>query len=282
MFVAARGRGAMGRTAAKPARAAGRGEGWAMAAKATLAANAANAANAAQAAERGEGHARAARAANAAGRGEGQARGGDTRALLLETALGMFHDHGYDAVTVGMISEAVGISKNTFYYYFKSKEDLLTASFGTRRGIEKDRLTDILLSDENYFEQFWMLMEPPLKFAEGFGSEILKLFLRLHENKGFIFSYALDELEDAKIRIIEKAQAAGEVRNPNRAAVLFEAAWTLMIGALMTWAFFDGSFDLREVVRAQLENCYDLRPDLRRADERSLTAYPRPQAPRPL
>ena len=49
------------------------------------------------------------------------------RAELLNTANQLFQTKGYATTTVDDIVQAVGVAKGTFYYYFKSKEALLSA-----------------------------------------------------------------------------------------------------------------------------------------------------------
>ncbi|MBN1492779.1 MAG: TetR/AcrR family transcriptional regulator [Candidatus Omnitrophica bacterium] len=55
----------------------------------------------------------------------------DRKNELLATAQRLFYHHGYDQTSVNNIIEAVGVSKGTFYYYFKSKEDLLDCIIDT-------------------------------------------------------------------------------------------------------------------------------------------------------
>lgn len=49
------------------------------------------------------------------------------RQEIVQTAEILFNTKGYDEVPVNMIIEAAGIAKGTFYYYFKSKEEVLDA-----------------------------------------------------------------------------------------------------------------------------------------------------------
>ena len=51
----------------------------------------------------------------------------DNRANILECALRLFADQGYDAVGVQEIVDAAGITKPTLYHYFGSKHGLLEA-----------------------------------------------------------------------------------------------------------------------------------------------------------
>ena len=47
------------------------------------------------------------------------------REELLDTALGLFLEHGYDRTSVEQITQAVGVAKGTFYHYFATKDALL-------------------------------------------------------------------------------------------------------------------------------------------------------------
>lgn len=49
----------------------------------------------------------------------------ETKQLIFEKAVGLFHANGYDAVTVQQIADACGIAKGTFFNYFAKKEDIL-------------------------------------------------------------------------------------------------------------------------------------------------------------
>lgn len=51
----------------------------------------------------------------------------ERRNEILDTAEGLFVTQGYMKTTVNDILQAVGIAKGTFYYYFKSKEEVMDA-----------------------------------------------------------------------------------------------------------------------------------------------------------
>jgi AcrR family transcriptional regulator len=52
-----------------------------------------------------------------------------TRTRILETCLRLFNESGPAVVTTAEISRVVGINEGNLYYYFKKKEDILTALF---------------------------------------------------------------------------------------------------------------------------------------------------------
>ena len=55
----------------------------------------------------------------------------ETLRRIAETGLKLFIAHGYEGTTLDAIAEAAGISRRTFFYYFKSKEEVLLAWQGS-------------------------------------------------------------------------------------------------------------------------------------------------------
>jgi AcrR family transcriptional regulator len=56
-------------------------------------------------------------------------KGEQTRALILETALRLFRERGYEETTMRLIAEEAGVSLGNAYYYFRSKDDLVHAFY---------------------------------------------------------------------------------------------------------------------------------------------------------
>lgn len=48
----------------------------------------------------------------------------EARQRIIDTALDLFYRQGYLATGINQVISEAGVSKNTFYYYFSSKEDL--------------------------------------------------------------------------------------------------------------------------------------------------------------
>jgi AcrR family transcriptional regulator len=56
-------------------------------------------------------------------------KGEETRAHILETALELFRERGYEETTMRAIAEAAGVAVGNAYYYFRSKEHLIQAFY---------------------------------------------------------------------------------------------------------------------------------------------------------
>lgn len=68
-------------------------------------------------------------AAPAREEGKKSRKGEQTRVQILETALTIFRERGYEETTMRAIAEAAGVSVGNAYYYFRSKEHLIQAFY---------------------------------------------------------------------------------------------------------------------------------------------------------
>ena len=57
-------------------------------------------------------------------------KGNQTRSHILEAALAIFRERGFEETTMRGIAEAAGVSLGNAYYYFPSKESLIQAFYG--------------------------------------------------------------------------------------------------------------------------------------------------------
>jgi AcrR family transcriptional regulator len=57
------------------------------------------------------------------------ARSEQTRTLIVQTALRLFRERGYEATTMRAIAKEAGVSVGNAYYYFGSKEELIQAYY---------------------------------------------------------------------------------------------------------------------------------------------------------
>lgn len=115
-------------------------------------------------------------------------RGGtDTRERILEAALGLFSTQGYEATSVGAIAKKAGISRASFYRYFRGKRDVLLDLLSSWH----DLMEWIRRSGEPEGRSVWELLE-----AGGMGvidallatpvllqAELLFLYLAMHDEE---------------------------------------------------------------------------------------------------
>lgn len=95
----------------------------------------------------------------------------DNREKILECALNLFYQKGYDAVGVQEIVTSAGITEPTMYYYFKSKYGLLEALLHERCSKMNEQLReaafyngDLVFTLERYAKTMFAIAESDLRF----------------------------------------------------------------------------------------------------------------------
>lgn len=153
---------------------------------------------------------------------------------LLDTAQELFFTQGYEQTTVETIIQKVGVSKGTFYYYFKSKEDLLDKLIEklsekileeVRKIVDREDLDAITKLNRAYAVTRSVKLE---------NLELLKVLLKvLYDDKNLLFRYKIyrnsTEIMAPEFTKIIKQGIKEEVFNtdfPDEAAkLIFEIAF---------------------------------------------------------
>jgi AcrR family transcriptional regulator len=194
-------------------------------------------------------------------------RTSESKQKILLTAIDLIKEKGYDSMTLKDICTEANVSKNTFYYYFKSKEDLLLQFYGIPVENVMSNIASILM-EENNVEQFWKLIEPLLDFLVENGTEITKHMLYALTNQHiqpFDISGFQQDGADIVVKIIERAQSSGEIRNSSDPSLLLKTSQAQFLGIVLVWCAKNGEFDFKNEVRLLIEVCFDLKPELRKA-----------------
>jgi AcrR family transcriptional regulator len=77
-------------------------------------------------------------------------RAGQTKAAIIEAALSLFRESGYEATTMRAIARRAGVSTGNAYYYFGSKEELIQ-EFYARNTAEHAAASRAVLDTERAF-----------------------------------------------------------------------------------------------------------------------------------
>jgi len=67
----------------------------------------------------------------------------DTRQRILDVALDLFTEQGFDGTSLRQIAEQLGVTKAALYYHFESKDDILMALHMRLHEFGKDALTQM-------------------------------------------------------------------------------------------------------------------------------------------
>lgn len=89
----------------------------------------------------------------------------DNRKNIMQCALNLFSDKGYDAVGVQEIVKTAGITKPTLYYYFKSKQGLLEALIQEKGNLLIERLIQATRISGDITEKLLRLADAYVRFS---------------------------------------------------------------------------------------------------------------------
>ena len=167
----------------------------------------------------------------------------NTKNALFTTAMDLFRKHGYDNVTIQQICRESNVTRNAFYYYFQSKEDLLSSYFENIPDFTQALLTNIL-SLPNDWEKLWYIFETHLRLIENEGLSICRAFIKVNVdgNGSFLTQYYVSET--VSIPLLRNCQSLGLVRNTMEPKQLIYLATRMIAGILLTWCGKNGNFPL--------------------------------------
>lgn len=187
----------------------------------------------------------------------------------MRKAFELFLQKGYKAVTVQDICRACDITKTTFYYHLRSKEEIILTMYDPIVQNLTAYMPNILQADR-YWEQLMALFETLMKESVKYGIDLQKqLFIaNLNQDHGS-FDFR-EELTRIAVTLIEKAQKAGQIRNQSPALALYRASAYAFLGYELTWSMKGDAFAGFRQIRRAMEQIYDAAPELRLAPVESV------------
>jgi AcrR family transcriptional regulator len=186
-----------------------------------------------------------------------------TRQRIIQVAVPMFREKGFDAVTIQDICKAASINKHTFYYHFKAKSELLEDYCNFENVISPQMLASIM-NAENYVEQIWIVFKRMIEFATASGPEIFKrLCMNDMAEKVVVFKPdRIKALYSSILPLIQKGKEAGEFLTHIDNELLFMLFLQTFHGTA-NWNILNKDFDFEKMMRIVYESLLDVAPNLR-------------------
>jgi AcrR family transcriptional regulator len=172
------------------------------------------------------------------GRAVTTSKGGNTKALILETALTMFRDRGYEATTMRAIAQTAGVSLGNAYYYFPSKELLIQAFY--HRTHEEHLAAAIPFLEKDFSLKARLLDVVRLKITtlEPYHEFAGALFKTAANPQSALnpFAPASDAVREASIQLFEDVVVKSKARIPEDLRVeLPYLLWLYHMGIILFW-----------------------------------------------
>lgn len=183
-----------------------------------------------------------------------------TRTRIINSAIELFNEYGYDETTIPMICEKAGVSKTALHYYFPKKQDIF---FDMRNNFEELYSSNFyrIVEQDTFSKQIWevfkIMCEGDIFYGAGVSRQYFIGRLKEHSQRGFIKTIFHKKMLAAVIR---SAQNANQIRNQTDPEALAEALSFAMRGVIVTWAIEDGTVDLLEEAKHVVSSIIDPMP----------------------
>ena len=114
---------------------------------------------------------------------------------LLRNAIQLFHELGYENVTVQMICDTCHVTKGSFYYHYRYKESLLLEYYRIMCTGELNQVVTAMLKDTDAFERLWRLFQYYIDGSVRLGKDLLKNLLKINlDHEGQIYPMKWDKI----------------------------------------------------------------------------------------
>jgi AcrR family transcriptional regulator len=135
------------------------------------------------------------------------------RARIVDTAVVLFAEQGYDATSVAQVIERAGLTKGGFYHHFASKDALLYEVYGDLITAQLARMDELLAQRMPPAETLRALILDLVESTAAAAQRALVFWRELHrldDEHTAEYRKARRRYHDAVRRLIRNAQAAGE------------------------------------------------------------------------
>ncbi|MPY61870.1 TetR/AcrR family transcriptional regulator [Streptomyces spongiae] len=170
----------------------------------------------------------------------GPAKSEQTRALILETALRLFQERGYDKTTMRAIAKEAGVSVGNAYYYFAGKEHLIQG-FYDRIGEEHLAAVGPVLAREKDLEaRIAGVLKAWLDVAEPYHEFAAQFFKNAADPDSPLspFSAESQKPREEAISLHREVLAGSKAKVPEELReVLPELMWLSQMGLVLYWVF---------------------------------------------
>ena len=169
---------------------------------------------------------------------------------IREIALDLFRNHTYDSISVNRIAKEAGISKNTFYYYFSSKEELILEVF--KPELLFDDAVMIKLSSLTKVEnQIRVIYQSAIQYFVRLGKPIVKVVIQANLNYDFAKNEMpkpseMPAIAQVLINIFKRAIDEKVIRTDLQPVELMKLSAIVLTGCLQIWATAPHDIDLEK------------------------------------
>ena len=164
-----------------------------------------------------------------------------TRALILETAMRLFQERGYDRTTMRAIAKEAGVSVGNAYYYFEGKEHLIQGFYDRIAAEHQAAVREILARETDLEARLAGVLRAWLDIATPYHEFAVQFFKNAADPDSPLSPFS-QESEHARQEAISihRQVLAGATRTKvpeELREILPELMWLSQMGLVLYWIF---------------------------------------------
>lgn len=189
-------------------------------------------------------------------------RANDTKQAILDAAVKLVEEKGYAETSILDICKECGITKPTFYYYYKSKEDIFEDFDFHYLQMPGYSATPQILRAENAWQQLWIMSKNAVdQFTLVYGKPVLLAAMAAGICKGKNpFMSVPDDVMDTIVPFVERAQREGIIRSRKGARELMERSNLVFVGTIYMWVTNELKGDIYQEIYDSMRIILDIDP----------------------
>jgi AcrR family transcriptional regulator len=165
-------------------------------------------------------------------------KGQQTRAAILEAALEMFRERGYEQATMRAIADRAGVALGNAYYYFHSKEHLIQAFYGRTHQEHLTASEAVLAKERDLKARLFGVMRTKIETVEPYHQFAGKLFKTAADPHSPLnpFSNESDAVRQESIAVFAEVVTGSKTNVPkDLMADLPYMLWLYHMGIILFW-----------------------------------------------
>ncbi|MFS8199671.1 TetR/AcrR family transcriptional regulator [Streptomyces sp. CWNU-52B] len=166
---------------------------------------------------------------------------------ILETALRLFTEQGYDETTIAQIAREAGVSQRTLFRYFGTKEDLLGGNQDRFGQVLTDAISE-LPAEVDVWEALRAGVAAVLSLHDS-REQALERFRLLHNTASLRAGWLEKRLrfQEDLLPLVETRMDAATDNKGAKAHAVIATAFACLDAASMTWVANDGKSDIMDL-----------------------------------
>jgi AcrR family transcriptional regulator len=168
------------------------------------------------------------------------ARAEQTRSAIIEAALRLFRERGYDASTMRAIASSAGVSTGNAYYYFSSKEDLIQEFYLRSHAEHAAACRDVLDRYDEFAARLRGTVRSLIDVLNPYHAFAATFYKNAAEPSSPLspFSKESSAARDASIALYASVVAGSSARiDRELRAELPELLWLYSLGVVLFWVY---------------------------------------------